>query len=260
MFDYIHANLKNIETQKNCTILLACESGSRAWGFASPDSDYDVRFIYLKPIEWYLTIDDKNDSINEMLPRDLDLCGWELQKTLRLFAKSNIPLYEWIGSPIIYSKNEQFFEHLKKCIPFYFNPKKSLHHYYSIADKTLHEHLQTTSVNIKKLFYILRPLLACLWIIQYKTMPPTIFHDLLIEHEYLTQIHLSFIGDLLLQKHVTSEQGIIEIPHNIFNWIHSMMNDILLAAENIETKAIIDLAPLNRIMLEMRLPKVLPNI
>lgn len=260
MFDHINANLKNIEQQQNCTILFACESGSRAWGFASPDSDFDVRFIYLKPIEWYLTIDNKVDSINEMLPRDLDLSGWELQKSLRLFSKSNIPLYEWIGSPIIYSKNDHFFECLKNYIPQYFNQKKAIHHYHSIADKMLNEHLQTLSVNIKKLFYILRPMLACLWVMQYKTMPPTVFHELLIEHEYLSQVHLSFIGDLLLQKHVTSEQGIIEIPQNIFNWIHSTMNNILLLAANIEAKTTLDLTPLNAIILELCLPKALPNI
>jgi predicted nucleotidyltransferase len=251
MLDYINSSLESIEKEQSCSILFACESGSRAWGFASPDSDFDVRFVYFKPIDWFLRIDSKIDSITEMLPHDLDLSGWELQKALRLFAKSNIALYEWFGSPIIYCKNDYFFKTVKSLIPLYFNPKKAIHHYHSIADTMLKEHLQSHSVNIKKLFYILRPLLACMWIVQYKTMPPTVFDELLIEHEYLSKIHLSFIGDLLLQKNVTSEQGTIEISQNILDWINLMMIEMALLAQNVETKTSIDLAPLNEIMLEI---------
>ncbi len=253
MLDYINANLENVEKEKNCTILFACESGSRAWGFSSPDSDFDVRFVYFKPIDWFLKIDTKIDTINEMLPRDLDLSGWELQKTLHLFAKSNIPLYEWFGSPIIYRQNDLFFQRLKNLIPQYFNPKKAMHHYHSMADKMLKEHLQTRLVNIKKLFYILRPLLACMWIVQYKTMPPTAFHDLFIEHEYLSKKHLSIINDLLLQKNVTSERGVIEVSENIFEWIHSMMIKMKLLTENIQYNSFSDVEPLNQIILEVYL-------
>lgn len=251
MLNYINASLENIEKEKNCTILFACESGSRAWGFASPDSDFDVRFVYFKPINWFLKIDTKRDTINEMLPRDLDLSGWELQKTLLLFAKSNIPLYEWFGSPIIYRQNVSFFQRLKKLIPQYFNPKKAMHHYHSMADKMLKEYLQSRLVNIKKLFYILRPLLACMWIAQYKTMPPTAFNDLLIEHEFLSKIHLSFIDDLLSQKNVTSENGVIEISQNVFEWINSMMVKMKLLAENTQTSSSIEHEALNQIMLDI---------
>ncbi len=251
MLDHINSSLENIEKEQNCTILFACESGSRAWGVASPDSDFDVRFIYFKPIDWFLRIDSKIDSVNQMLPHDLDLSGWELQKALRLFAKSNIALYEWFGSPIIYRKNDYFFQRLKKLIQQYFDPKKAIHHYHSIADKMVKEHLQSHSVNIKKLFYVLRPLLACMWIVKYKTMPPTVFHDLLIEHEYLSEIHLSFISDMLLQKKVTNEHGMIEISPNIFDWINSTMIQMMMLAGNIEAKPAIGLEPLNEIILEI---------
>jgi len=98
----IEIALRKIEEENEIKILLAVESGSRAWGFASTDSDWDVRFIYVHKPSWYLSIDDKKDNIEQMLPGELDVAGWELRKTLKLFRKSNPPLLEWLLSPIIY--------------------------------------------------------------------------------------------------------------------------------------------------------------
>ncbi len=94
--------LAQAEQRYDVKVLLAVESGSRAWGFASPDSDWDVRFIYVHRPEWYLGIDEKRDVIEEMLPLDIDLAGWDLRKALRLFRKSNPPLLEWLRSPLNY--------------------------------------------------------------------------------------------------------------------------------------------------------------
>ena len=92
MHDYIRSMISEVERQHGVKVLYACESGSRAWGFASPDSDYDVRFIYLKPLSWYLRVGEPRDTHEAMLPDDLDLAGWELRKTLRLYAKGNMAL------------------------------------------------------------------------------------------------------------------------------------------------------------------------
>jgi len=98
----IRKELIKIEEKKNIRILYAVESGSRAWGFASTDSDWDVRFLYIHDQDWYLSIDDKEDNYEKILPNNIDLSGWELRKTLKLFRKSNPPLLEWLRSPIIY--------------------------------------------------------------------------------------------------------------------------------------------------------------
>ena len=98
----IKANLAEIEARENVRIVYACESGSRAWGFPSSDSDYDVRFIYLHPLEWYLSIVDKRDVIEDPITGQLDVNGWDLRKALQLFRKSNPPLFEWLNSPIVY--------------------------------------------------------------------------------------------------------------------------------------------------------------
>jgi predicted nucleotidyltransferase len=103
MKERVLAALRDVESEYDVKILLAVESGSRAWGFASPDSDYDVRFVYVHRRDWYLTVEEQRDVIEKMLPFDLDVSGWELRKALRLFAKSNLAFNEWIGSPIVYS-------------------------------------------------------------------------------------------------------------------------------------------------------------
>src|SRR5690348_15627233 len=100
--------IKNIERNENVTILFAAESGSRAWGFPSPDSDYDARFVYIHPKDHYLDIIERRDVIELPVDAVLDINGWELRKALRLFAKSNGPIYEWLQSPVVYKANPDF--------------------------------------------------------------------------------------------------------------------------------------------------------
>src|SRR5688572_24447307 len=105
MIEEIKRELLRLETGNSIKILYAVESGSRAWGFASTDSDWDVRFIYIHKLEWYLQIEDKKDSLDKILPNEIDLAGWEIRKALKLFRKSNPPMMEWLRSPIVYSEN-----------------------------------------------------------------------------------------------------------------------------------------------------------
>ena len=108
MKEVIQNKLKEIELQKGVEILYAVESGSRAWGFASPDSDYDIRFIYKHDLDYYLSLWEQTDVIEFMTEDDLDGSGWNLRKTLKLLAKSNASLLEWIYSPVVYYENEAF--------------------------------------------------------------------------------------------------------------------------------------------------------
>jgi len=106
----IERRLNAIESDYGVKVLLACESGSRAWGFASDDSDYDVRFIYIQPTSWYLTVDleDRRDVIETPIEGVWDINGWELRKALKLFSKSNPPLLEWLQSTINDAGNRAF--------------------------------------------------------------------------------------------------------------------------------------------------------
>ena len=174
----ICSKLGEIEKENNVKILLAVESGSRAWGFASPDSDYDVRFIYVRPKEDYLRLDNVRDVIELPIDDVLDINGWDLQKTLRLLYKSNPTLFEWFTSPIIY-KETAFADKIRNLMMKYFSTKKSLYHYISMAEGNYREYLKGKRVRAKKYFYVLRPVLACRWILEKGTPPPMLFTELM---------------------------------------------------------------------------------
>jgi predicted nucleotidyltransferase len=174
----IISELERIEREENVRILYACESGSRAWGFASKDSDYDVRFIYIRPEDWYLSLLEKRDVIERPISGLLDINGWDLKKALNLFRKSNPPLLEWLQSPIVYKDTGAFAEHIRSLSSLTFSPKSCMYHYLHMARGNYREYLQGEQVKIKKYFYVLRPILACEWIERTNTMPPIQFEQL----------------------------------------------------------------------------------
>ena len=191
--------LARIERECEVRVLLAVESGSRAWGFASPDSDYDVRFLYVHTRDWYVRVSETRDVIEQMLPGDLDVSGWELRKGLRLFAKCNLALNEWLGSPIIYAARAGFAAQLRERLPLYFNPIAGTHHYRKMAQTAFAEGRTGDRIRIKKLFYVLRPLLACRWIEHTRSQPPTEFAAL-VTAPWVSADEQSWIAELLQQK------------------------------------------------------------
>ena len=173
----IKEKLNEIEHRENCRILLAVESGSRAWGFASPDSDYDVRFIYVRPRENYLKLERVRDVIELPISDELDINGWDVDKTLRLLHKSNPTVFEWFSSPIVY-KTTEFADRFRPSMLRYFSSKSGLWHYLHMAESNYREYLKGDIVKAKKYFYVLRPILACRWILEKGTPPPMLFSEL----------------------------------------------------------------------------------
>lgn len=170
--------LEEIEKTEKVKILHCVESGSRAWGFASPDSDYDVRFIYLREKDFYLRLDKTRDVIEWQLDDVFDINGWDVKKTLQLLYKANPTVFEWNSSPIVYKTTEEWTK-ISSIINEYFSSKHGLYHYLSTAKSNYREYLKGETVKYKKYFYVLRPLLACEWIIKQGTPPPMLFSDLL---------------------------------------------------------------------------------
>lgn len=170
--------LKEIENEKKVEILFAVESGSRAWGFASPDSDFDIRFIYKHDIEYYISLWEKPDVIEFMTEDDLDGSGWDLSKMLKLLAKSNASLLEWLHSPVVYFENEAFIAPVRELAKECFSPIACLHHYLGTT-KNFMDVCQAESVKLKSYFYALRTALAGRWIIEKNTFPPVDFLELL---------------------------------------------------------------------------------
>ena len=162
----IQSELSALEQAKDVMILLAVESGSRACDFPSADSDYDVRFIYLHRPDWYLSVDleDRRDVIEQPIQELLDISGWDIRKALRLFHKSNPPLLEWLQCSIVYREKFSFAKKLRALLPDFYSPKASYFHYLHMARGNIREYLHGDTVWQKKYFYVLRPLLAMLWI------------------------------------------------------------------------------------------------
>lgn len=179
MKDTILKKLNEIERTENVKILLAVESGSRAWGFASQDSDYDVRFIYVRPKNEYLRLDRVRDVIEYQIDDVLDINGWDLDKALKLLYKSNPTLFEWFSSPIIY-KETPFADGFRSVMRGYFSSKRGLSHYLSMARNNYRQYLRGDTVKAKKYFYVLRPVLACQWILDHGTPPPMLFSELMV--------------------------------------------------------------------------------
>lgn len=161
--------IKAAETEHGVKVLYAIESGSRAWGFESPNSDYDVRFIYAHPTQWYLTVDleDKRDVIEYPIVDEIDINGWDIRKALKLFWKSNPAFIEWLQSPIVYVDDGHFADKARELMPLIASSQKGIYHYLHMAKGNFREYLKKELVPLKKYFYVLRPLLAIMWLEKY---------------------------------------------------------------------------------------------
>ena len=175
----IQRRLSLIEQEEDVRIIYACESGSRAWGFASQDSDYDVRFIYVKKTADYLRIEKQRDGIETPIESIYDINGWDLKKALGLLKKSNPTLIEWLESPIIYRCDDTLIPLLKPIVAEYFNQNALIHHYFNMAMNNWRNDIEKGNVTPKKYLYTLRPLLCIDWIKRYGSIPPVHFQSMI---------------------------------------------------------------------------------
>jgi predicted nucleotidyltransferase len=215
----VNAILDEIEQEHDCRVLFAVESGSRAWGIASPDSDYDVRFVYAHPLHWYLGLQEQRDTLERFYPGDIDCAGWEVRKALRLFAASNTAFGEWLGSPVVYRADAAIFDALKSLSIEYFNPQKALHHYLGTARGIYENHLEDGMITIKRLFYIVRPLAAGAWIARYKSIPPVPF-EALLDAGVLPEAVASEVRGIRELKRTAVEGDRIRVSETVLGWVN----------------------------------------
>ena len=220
MKELINSRLTEIESSNNIKVVYACESGSRAWGFPSANSDYDVRFIYIRPLEWYLSIDEKRDVIEYPIHNDLDINGWDLKKALQLLRKTNPPLLEWLGSPIIYFEKYTVAGEMRQLAKECYSPSACLYHYLHMARTNFREYLQGDTVWVKKYFYVLRPILAMKWIEEGFGIVPTDF-NVTLEKLALTADLKEAVRRLLESKRSGNELDKGERIPAISNFIES---------------------------------------
>jgi predicted nucleotidyltransferase len=204
-------------------VLYACESGSRAWGFESVDSDWDVRFLYVRPRNWYLSIRERRDVVEAMLPDDLDLAGWDLRKTLGLLLKSNPSLVEWMASPMVYSQDEAFMTEFRALAADYISTERSFRHYLHMAQGNWRAYLQDESVPRKKYLYVLRPVYACRWLEAGLGSAPMEFDRLRagVPGSLATEAQ---VDELLVEKRAGSELGIGPRLCEVHSFLESELN------------------------------------
>ena len=246
--EIIPAKLKEIEAHENIRVIHCIESGSRAWGFASPDSDYDVRFIYVRPLEYYLRLDKTRDVIEWQLDDTLDINGWDLQKALRLLHSSNPTLFEWNSSPIVYKTTPEWAE-ISVIIDHFFQKKAGLYHYLSTAKKNYREYLKGDMVKLKKYFYVLRPILACRWILEKQTPPPMLFSEL--ADACLDEALVPAVTDLLRLKMETSEIGLGPRIDIINDYLDASIEEVDQLIQTLPSDERVTWDELNRLFLNL---------
>jgi len=211
--------LKNLMQQHGCRLLFAGESGSRAWGLQSPDSDYDVRCIYAHPPHWYFSIEDRQETIETVFPDDIDISGYELRKALRLFSTCNVPINEQILNPVCYGGEPDFLERIRALIPVYFNRNRALLHYTNVAAQAMTQ-VQGLSIGLHRVFYVIRPLLACEWIERHGSMPPTECQKLL-DADFLPLPLLNEVTEIMQRKliTVTVDRVSLQLSKDLLYWM-----------------------------------------
>jgi predicted nucleotidyltransferase len=215
----IMRRLAAAEQEHDITILWAIESGSRAWGFHSPDSDYDCRFVYARHADWYLSIDveDRRDVIEYPILDEMDINGWDVRKALRLMAKSNCGIVEWLHSPIVYQRRGDFAARAQAWLATHYSVEKGIYHYRSAAKKNFSQYLCSPQVSLKKYLYVLRPLLAVRWLERYGEVAPIEFEVLrtVLDHPTVQ----AAIDTLLAVKRHVSEQATQAPVAVLHDWI-----------------------------------------
>ena len=215
--DYVVKRLAQIASEHKVAVLYACESGSRAWGFASKDSDYDVRFLYLRPRAWYIDVlKTKRDVLDKKdgLPCDStwDISGWDLKKALGLLQNSSPQLMEWLNSPIVYYECPGFIDEMREVVRDCFSLRASLYHYRSMAMSNYSTYLLRSEIEYKKYLYVLRPLFACSWALRFDESPPLNFARLMASMTLPDAVRRAVV-DLWKAKRAGSERMIgKEIP------------------------------------------------
>jgi predicted nucleotidyltransferase len=246
MHETIVASLKALEKERGLRVLFACESGSRAWGFASRDSDWDVRFFFVWPRDHYLRVLLPPDYLHCDLPGELDLTGWDLRKALHHAAKSSASVFEWLRSPVVYYDAGGFAQQMLAVSDPCFQIKPTVHHYLGLARQLWAQAGEGTSLNGKKCLYVLRATLCARWSLTYGTPPPVAFAELLplVNDAALTAEILEFVR----LKQAATEKDALPVSPALREFLATMQSDCLAAAAVLSHPEP-DLAPLDHLLL-----------
>lgn len=219
IIDYLH----QLELERDITILWACETGSRAWGFPSTNSDYDIRLIYVHKKDWYVSLSERKDSIELMFENnDIDITGWELKKALKLLRKSNASMIERVQSPIIYKSDDAFHSEILLQAQQHYSKIATMHHYLSMSKGFIYN--LDTQYKLKKFFYTLRSAMVCKWILEKDEMPPIEFEKVYLNLDLDPSI-INRIQELIILKREVSEDYLHEGEEALMTCIQSWISE-----------------------------------
>jgi len=238
--------LKKIENKKGVRILYACETGSRAWGFPSPDSDYDIRFVYMHTRDWYLGLSQRKDTI-EIMDGDLDIAGWDLKKCLMLLQKSNAPLIERFQSPVEYYATPGFKEEFKKLVESYYSPIAVFYHHHSLAKKFWEELKEKEEYKLKSVFYLVRSLLSCNWILEDNAVLPMDIFGLM---KYVSEKQKEKLNELIALKATVGEKHLYPQDKILNEWITDWLEKAEVGKGKLQPNKN-DMGQLNQFFLKM---------
>ena len=247
--ELILSKLADIERKYDVRVLLAVESGSRAWGFASPDSDYDVRFIYIHKKDWYLSLYPGRDVIEEMdTEMELDFAGWDLRKALTLMAKGNAMFVEWLSSPICYLKDESFYDEIVSLKDEYFKKVHCVNHYYHMAVNHEDRYLEKLGCKLKRFMYYSRGLLAAKWALDYGGYPPVPYMQL-VEAEVNDECVREGLQELVRLKSQSKEHDRETVDESILSWFASLQQYLKERLSGLENEEIPGIERLDKFFL-----------
>jgi uncharacterized protein len=204
----IDRRIQAIKSEEDVRLLAVVESGSRAWGFPSPDSDYDVRFLYIRKRDWYLSLEPGRDVIERPIVDEIDLNGWDIRKALGLLLKSNAVVSEWIESPIRYIEDDPVIERVAALADDVLDSRALAYHYANLGRRAADRWLDGDGdVPVKKYFYALRPAIAILSILQNEGKRPPMNLQQLMASSDLEPALVADIDELVEAKRRTNERS-----------------------------------------------------
>ncbi|MGM0839660.1 MAG: nucleotidyltransferase domain-containing protein [Bacillota bacterium] len=203
--------LKSIEREERVRILYAVEAGSRAWGYHTDESDYDVRFIYIREVPAYLNLQGTKDVIVKPVQYSIEFSGWDLSKALKLLRKSNPSLMEWLTNENVYIEHPDI-EKVRKLREQTFSPTRCLIHYYHMGKRNMEKYSNEEIKDLKKMMTIIRPWLAFKWIKEYQTFPPNGVNEM-VDSITMNEEMKATISSMLLSR-VNGKE--VPFPHLMY--------------------------------------------
>ncbi len=233
----INRRLDDIAARAGVRILYAVEAGSRAWGFASPDSDYDVRFVYARRPDSYLSVTEIPDTLEFPIVGDFDAAGWDVRKAMRLFGRSNGPVCEWLGSPIVYREDSVHIASWRGSAETIIDPKALAAHYIGMAKRPWFVDFQEEEVRLKATLYALRAVCAAQWIVDGRGVPPVDFRVLLSGIELKPELTAA-VEALLEAKSTASEKAKCQPHPEVYGFVGRRMEALDERVKSMRTRPV----------------------